>query len=69
MSRYYADDNYGTYEIGPDDDPEEIAHFYRETQRASVRKRCEGCGRMVRIKPEYGYCNACATKREQGYDF
>ncbi|MFA5252528.1 MAG: hypothetical protein WC454_08095 [Phycisphaerae bacterium] len=60
----YYDDNYGTYEIQDEEDIE----FYKETQKASVKKRCHGCGRMVKIKPEYAYCNSCATKREQGYD-
>lgn len=63
MPSYY-DDNYGFYEI---DSPEDV-EFYHETQRQSVRKRCQGCGRMVRIRPDYAYCNSCATKREQGFD-
>ncbi len=60
----YYDDNYGQYDIRDEDD----VAFYKETQKQSVRKKCLGCGRMVRIKPEYGYCNSCATKREQGWD-
>jgi hypothetical protein len=63
--RTYIDDNFGTYDIESEEDVE----FYFETQRASVRKKCRGCGRMVKIKPEYAYCNGCATKREQGGDF
>jgi hypothetical protein len=63
MPSYY-DDNYGWYEIESQDDID----FYHKTQKASVRKKCDGCGMMVKIKPEYGYCNACATKREQGWD-
>jgi len=42
--------------------------FYREMQRRSVRKKCQGCGRMVKIKPDYGYCNSCADKIERGFD-
>lgn len=65
MPRSYYDDNYGHYEIEDEDD----IKFYFQTQRKSVRKKCEGCGKMVKIKPEYGYCNDCATKIERGGDF
>lgn len=63
-SRVYCDDNFGTYE--PSDDPEADQEFYDYMQRNSVDKVCEGCQRTVRIKFDYGYCNSCATKREQG---
>jgi hypothetical protein len=63
MPSYY-DDNYGFYEI---ESPEDI-EFYHRTQKNSVWKKCQGCGRRVKIKPEYGYCNSCADKRERGYD-
>ena len=66
MPRSYYDDNYGYWEGMDDPDMQE---FYRETQRASVLKKCEGCGRKVKIRPDYAYCNSCATKREQGWDF
>ena len=65
MSRSYYDDNYGHWEGM--DDPDMVS-FYHETQKQSKRKKCQGCGRMVRIKPDYAYCNACADKVEQGYD-
>ncbi len=68
MGRIFIDDNYGAYEVGPDDDLEEMERFYLETQRASVRKKCKGCRRTVKIKPEYAYCDSCADKRERGYD-
>jgi rRNA maturation endonuclease Nob1 len=64
MASYY-DDNYGWYDI---QDEEDIA-FYHRTQAQSVEKKCQGCGRTVRIKPEYGYCNSCADKIERGIDF
>jgi rRNA maturation endonuclease Nob1 len=64
MKSYY-DDNYGHYEIESEEDIE----FYHRTQRQSILKKCSGCGRMVKIKPEYGYCNSCADKIEQGWDF
>ena len=60
----YYDDNYGWYDIQDQDDID----FYHATQRASVRKKCQGCGRMVKIKPEYGYCNSCAERLECGGD-
>jgi hypothetical protein len=64
MPRSYYDDNFGFYDIQDEDD---IA-FYHEMQRISVRKKCQGCGRMVKIKPDYAYCNSCATRLEQGGD-
>lgn len=60
----YYDDNFGCYEIESEDD----VAFYHQVQRENVRKKCGGCGRMVKIRPEYGYCNSCADKRERGYD-
>jgi hypothetical protein len=62
--RTYVDDNYGTWEIRDQDDID----FYFETQRHNVRKTCAGCGRSVKIRPDYAYCNSCATKIEQGFD-
>jgi hypothetical protein len=46
MATYY-DDNYGFYEIRDQDDID----FYHETQKASVWKKCHGCGKRVKIKP------------------
>lgn len=63
MAVYY-DDNYGEYDIQSEDDIE----FYRERQRTNVLKTCQGCGRKVRIQPDYAYCNSCADKRERGMD-
>lgn len=60
----YVDDNYGHYEI---EDSEDI-EFYHRVQRESVKKTCKGCGRTVRLRPDYAYCDGCATKIEQGYD-
>ena len=64
MGRTYIDDNFGVYDIESPDDVE----FYHQVQRESVWKTCEGCGRRVKLRPDYGYCNSCATKREQGMD-
>ena len=64
MATYY-DDNFGHWDNM--DDPDMQA-FHKETQRKSVWKKCSGCGRRVRILPDYAYCNSCATKREQGWD-
>jgi rRNA maturation endonuclease Nob1 len=63
MATYY-DDNYGFYEIRDQDDID----FYHETQKASVWKKCHGCGKRVKIKPDYAYCNSCADARERGMD-
>lgn len=60
----YYDDNYGEWDIQDEDDLE----FYRRTQRTNVRKKCAGCGKSVRIQPDYAYCNSCATKIERGMD-
>lgn len=64
----YYDDNFGHWEDmdGPDGD-DNRAH-YRQVQKTNVRKKCQGCGRMVSIQPQYGYCNSCADKREKGWD-
>jgi len=61
MPSYY-DDNFGFYDM-EDEGSEE---FYHHVQEKSVRKKCQGCGRMVNILPQYGYCNSCAGKIEQG---
>jgi rRNA maturation endonuclease Nob1 len=63
MATYY-DDNFGFYEIESDEDIE----FYHRVQRESVRKKCRGCGKIVKIRPEYAYCNSCADKLERGGD-
>jgi hypothetical protein len=65
MSRLYVDDNFGVWE---DMDNPENREFYQKVQKTSVRKRCQGCRRMVRILPHYAYCDACATKLENGWD-
>ena len=65
MSNYY-DDNFGHYD---DFETEEDEDFYHMVQKRSVVKKCAGCGEMVRIMPQYAYCNACAEKRERGWDF
>ena len=66
MGRSYYDDNYGHWEGM--DDPDMVA-FYHQTQKASRRKKCQGCGRMVRIRPDYAICNACADRAERGGDY
>jgi hypothetical protein len=60
----YYDDNFGEYEIRDEEDIE----FYHQMQRESVDKQCQGCGRTVRIRPDYAYCNSCATIIERGGD-
>jgi hypothetical protein len=63
MPTYY-DDNFGEYEIHDQDDID----FYHQMQEMSEEKECRGCGRTVRIKYDYAYCNSCADKRERGWD-
>ena len=62
---HYHDDNFGEWN-GMEE--EEMQDFYRECQEQSVEKRCDGCGELVKILPQYGYCNSCADKRERGWD-
>lgn len=64
MPSYY-DDNFGHWDSMDDPDMQD---FYRDVQRRSVRKTCKGCGRKVKILPDYAYCDSCASKREQGFD-
>lgn len=60
----YVDDNFGVYDIECEEDVE----FYRRVQEESVVKKCQGCGRRVRLRPDYGYCSSCADRRERGGD-
>lgn len=64
MASYY-DDNFGHWD-GMDDP--DMVDFYHDVQKRTVEKVCEGCGRKVMLLPQYGYCDSCATKREQGWD-
>lgn len=64
MTDYY-DDNFGHWEDMDDPDNRE---FYKQVQKESVWKKCQGCGRRVKLRPQYGYCNSCADKRERGMD-
>jgi len=61
----YYDDNFGHWEDMDDPDNRE---YYNYVQSASVDKECNGCGRIVRILPNYGYCDTCADARERGID-
>lgn len=62
----HADDNFGVWDDMEDPDTQE---FYKRVQQHSVEKECVGCGRIVKILPQYDVCDSCATKREQGWDF
>lgn len=66
MNAEYYDDNFGHWE-GMDE--EENREFYKFVQKNSVRKKCQGCGRTVKIMPDYAYCNSCAEKRERGMEY
>ena len=63
--RSYYDDNFGHWNVEDEDDLE----FYNQVQKESVVKKCQGCGRRVKLRPDYGYCNSCADKAERGWDF
>lgn len=63
MSRYY-DDNFGEYDMEDEHDLE----FYHQVQKESVWKKCDRCGRRVKLRPQYAICDSCATKLEQGLD-
>lgn len=65
MPRSYYDDNFGHWD---DMDDPDMVEFYHEVQRESVSKKCAGCGRRVKIRPDYAYCNSCADKRERGME-
>ena len=65
MATSYYDDNFGFWE---DMDDPEVQEFYDHVQRTSVEKKCEACGRMVRIMPHYAICDSCATILERGGD-
>lgn len=67
MPTYY-DDNFGTWEDMDGPDGEDNHAFYRQVQRESVWKKCTGCRRRVKLRPDYAYCNSCATKIELGMD-
>lgn len=64
MMPSYYDDNYGHYDIEDDDDRE----FYHQVQEESVTKKCTGCGRTVKLRPDYSICNRCADTLERGGD-
>jgi len=63
MTSYY-DENFGWYEI----ESQEDIDFYHKVQEESIEKKCEGCERIVHIRPHYAYCNSCADKIERGID-
>ena len=64
MTTYY-DDNFGHW---TDTDDPDVMKFYNRVQRTNIKKECQGCGRKVRIQPNYAYCNSCADRRERGID-
>jgi rRNA maturation endonuclease Nob1 len=65
MPRTYYDDNFGHYEIQSEEDVE----FYHAVQKRNVIKKCAGCGRIVKIQPDYAICNSCATRAEHGLEY
>jgi hypothetical protein len=65
MAEYY-DDNFGHWD---DMDDPDMVEFYHKVQRESVEKECQNCGRVVRLRPDYAYCNSCMERLERGMDF
>lgn len=65
MGRTYYDDNYGVVDIEDEDD----LAWIKSVNKQSRRKKCKGCGRMVKLLPQYDVCDSCADKRERGFDF
>lgn len=63
----YIDDNFGQWNEERMEDPDAIA-FYHQVQAESVWKRCQGCGLLKKLRPQYGICDRCANKIEQGVD-
>lgn len=62
MTSYY-DDNFGEWSDMHDDENQE---FYCQVQRESVWKKCQDCGRKVKLRPDYGICNSCCERQERG---
>ncbi len=58
----YFDDNFGHWDIRDADD----VAFYKKVQKESRMKTCQGCGRRVRLRPDYAICNSCADQQERG---
>jgi rRNA maturation endonuclease Nob1 len=63
MSVYY-DDNFGEWNIR---DAEDVA-FHKQVQKESKWKKCRGCGKRVKLRPQYDLCNSCCEKLERGVD-
>jgi len=66
MSRSYYDDNFGRWN---DMDDSDAVAFYRQVQKESRWKTCQGCGRKVKLRPDYAICNSCADKIERGGEY
>lgn len=66
MPRSYYDDNFGHWH---DMDDPDMQGFYHQVQRESVVKKCQGCGRKVKLRRDYAICNSCADRAERGGDY
>lgn len=64
MASYY-DDNFGHWDM----EDEEDFKMYKRFQKTNVKKKCARCGRLVKIQPQYAYCNSCADAIEHGREF
>jgi hypothetical protein len=45
-----------------------MSYFFSRAKR-EVTITCMGCKVVFKGQPEYGYCEACADKREHGMDY
>ena len=64
MGRIYCDDNFGCRELETEEDVE----WYHQVQSESVWKKCDRCGRRVKLRKSYGTCNNCMEMLERGLD-
>ena len=64
MGRTYCDDSFGCREPETEEDVE----WYRQVQSESVWKKCNRCGRRVKLRKSYGTCNNCMEMLERGLD-
>lgn len=68
MGHYYDEYTGGYHELESEADVEEFHEYMKYQKARSVEKKCEGCGRMVKLPVDYAFCGACADIIEQGGD-
>lgn len=68
MASFYAtkyEDNFGYYNINPENDPDEIA-FYCDIVARSIPKTCARCRKRVMLLPDRTTCASCMEAVEFG---